>query len=578
VVIPFSTSLAAIPPTGEPSSVIHLGRWRIHYDPFTAVAFEVAIILIAIPRVRRWLGSSLAWVGGRRGWTLFLLIFGLSLGEFARAAVMGNYYLEPKYHDEHSYRLSALMLASGKLWAPAPPAPDSVESFHIITRPVYASIYPPGTGLIHAVPILLGFPDWWLCAALAALAVATGFLVLRGAFGGEVGLIGALLLLGAPQLRAQSTIEMSHVPSLLLGELTVLALWWWLGKPSVWRALVLGLPAGLHVITRPQDAACVLLPSLMFTLAVLRRSPGAWAGSGAAAVLVVLGFASLSVVQNVGTTGSALRTPYWAYTQAMQPGTGFLTPGPETRPATSLRQKIDLNETFGREARKQWYARDYLSIANERLLAVVRGGLPMAAFGFVVPLGACACLARSRGRMLLATGACFAAVYGTFTFFLPHYVLPFEFVLVALVAASPLALPGARARGAGTVGLAVVSLAALVARLPHVNPTATDFQAYSGELQKADEVERSLTTRPAILLFRYTPSPFQPFQQEPVYNLKSWDIDAHAVIRAHDLGPELNRKLFEAYAGRGPRRYVYRFDRATETLTPMGWADELAVR
>jgi hypothetical protein len=64
--------------------------------------------------------------------------------------------------------------------------------------------------------------------------------------------------------------------------------------------------------------------------------------------------------------------------------------------------------------------------------------------------------------------------------------------------------------------------------------------------------------------------------EEPVYNTTvAWPDDA-AVIRAHDLG-DRNREILDYYARTQPERVFYRYDRASNTLSPpLGTAKSLA--
>ena len=61
---------------------------------------------------------------------------------FACAAFTGK-SLFPRWHDEFSYLIQARMIAAGRLWMPAVPLPDFFDSFYLLCRPKYASMYFP---------------------------------------------------------------------------------------------------------------------------------------------------------------------------------------------------------------------------------------------------------------------------------------------------------------------------------------------------------------------------------------------------------------------------------------------------
>ena len=105
--------------------------------------------------------------------------------------------------------------------------------------------------------------------------------------------------------------------------------------------------------------------------------------------------------------------------------------------------------------------------------------------------------------------------------------------------------------------------------------TDDNFDPIRTIVRNADELVANATAgRPALVLFRWHPQ--TNVHAELVYNPDVPFPDMARAIRAHDLGPTRNPTLFRYYATLQPDRTVYRYDRATDTLAPLGNVKDLA--
>jgi hypothetical protein len=516
----------------------------------------------------------------RASWISFAIVAVLCGAYLMIAAAVQHRDLTPLSHDEQSYLLQMQMLARGRLWMPPHPLADFFDTFMVLNRPVYASIYFPGTALLFVPAIWLHAPTWVLPLICTSAAGGLLYVILTQILDREAGILGVLMLLACSQVRQMGLELRSHAAMLLLGLLMILLFLRWRKNPTWHWALGFGIIAGWAAITRPIDALCFAAP-LVASAAMVRAPFRNRMIAVAAACLGIAPFLLLQLIFNLGVTGRAFQTPFGLYIDRDQPraSLGFHFAAQDVELATRVQQKILYYRYYALPRIQKNQPENLLHVwFAERLPILLNAALPHALLIVLMTIGIGAGLLmrpwREPTEAILASGLLLWLAYALYPFFLVHYAVVWmpSMILATLLGARAVENLWPRQRWiGGALGIFIAGTS--LASMPPLSAAKPD-PWHAPLLADANEKLAHLDHVPAVVLFRYV-YPSNP-HEEPVYNSDVvWPDDA-PVIRAHDLGPARDREIFEYYANRQPQRFFYLYDRGERTLRPLGWARDLA--
>jgi hypothetical protein len=386
-------------------------------------------------------------------------------------------------------------------------------------------------------------------------------------------------MLGIPVFRLQSLMVMAQIPALMLALVMVLAWLRWRAKHQLGWAILIGISAGWCAITRPVDALCAAIPigvAMLFDLRHVprpRRLP-----TVAAIVLAASPFIGLQLGFNKIVAGAVFRTPFDYYAKQYFPLTnyGFHPYNPSVRPMSGLPQKQAYYDNVALPFIKNHTPRRMLTNWKEnRFRLTVLTDAPTWLMIALMPVGLMGLTDRRRW-VVWAMLPLFVVLYFFYTFFLAHYPLIAApaVLLNILLGAKVICTTWPRGRVLTTTFLLLALAALSITELPETNRVAHDEWFDAPQLQRIDQTLAAKVKAPAIVLFRFGGNANS--EEEPVYNIDVIHPDLAPVIRAHDLGPQMNLELFRYYAARSPDRHVYLYDRADDSLHDLGDVRDLA--
>jgi len=520
------------------------------------VELGLTALLVMLMLVRPWLEPFARRLAEKTGWCMLLFV---ALPVALRLLLLPHHPAPvPQVYDEFSHLLVADTLRHFRLANPQHPLPQFFETFFVLQRPTYSSIYPIGQGL----------------------ALALGRLIFRVPWAGVVLSAAALCSLCYWMLRAWTTPVWAFMGGLLaVCEFGPLNLWmncYWGGalaaaagclvfgalprlreygrmRDGVW----LGLGVAMSLLTRPYESIFLVLSVILFFMPMPGKRAGirSLARALPAAVAIVLAGLAITALQNKQVTGSWTTLPE-ALSQYQYGVPAALTfqpipiPHRELTPQQQLDYKMQVafresaTETIGSYLRRLEYRVRYYRFFFYAPLYV-------ALLVFVVTVR------EFRFVWVLVTLLLFALGVNFFPAFQFHYVAACTCLFVLMSVEGLRQLSRVRREAA----LLILFLCAAQFLLWYglhlfddreISLAMRRYETWDAINHRIPDqrvsVQEQLAHAPGkqLVFVRYWPGHI--FQNEWVYN--EADIDHARLVWARDLGTEENEKLRRYYPDR----------------------------
>jgi hypothetical protein len=481
----------------------------------------------------------------------------------------------PTIHDEFSYLLAGDTFAHGRLANPPHPMAVYLDTFHVLQRPTYSSMYPPAQGAVLALGERLGQP--WIGVVLSMAAMFGAVLwMLQGWFPAEWALLGASLLLlrigtftywmnsywGGAAAALGGALVMGALPRLLHGR-------------GWWNAILLGLGTGILAHSRPFEGAVVCVPVyIVLAVWLLRRHGPPWRAKTSNVIVPLAAtlacVAAFTLYYNWRITGDALLLPHALDDRIHLTVSNFIFAQP-TAPAQYLNHEFEIyyNHWQRNQYNHTWDAFRNISLRKETLFQHFFLGA-----GLTLPFVTLPWVLLDRRTRLLVVQFVLSAM-GTLTVvvYFPHYSAPVVATFIALEVQMLRHLRRwewhGRPIGVGlTRVVALLAIAAFPINVVHVarQPYTVLTLVYGlpPNMPRA-EIAQELAKTPGqhLVIVRYSQK-HHAIDMEWVYN--GADIDGEKVVWARELYGTDMQPLLDYFKGR--RVWVVDADSEPPRLQP----------